>query len=82
MKLDAHKLALASALTSALFMVLLSLGSGMGLYSNMASQMQSWHMWYMPTFGGTLTGLIEAAILTYIFVWIAASIYNRLVEKK
>ena len=82
MKLDAHKLASASALTSALFMVLLSLGSGLGMYRTMATQMQSYHMWYTPTFGGTLTGLIEAAILTYIFVWIAASIYNAMVEKK
>ena len=81
MKLDAHKLALASALTSALFMVLLSLGSGMGLYQSMATQMQSYHMWYAPSFGGTLTGLIEAAVITYIFVWIAVSIYNKMAEK-
>jgi len=81
MKLDANKLALASALTSALFMVLLSLGSGMGLYQSMATQMQSYHMWYTPSFGGTLTGLIEAAIITYVFVWIAVSIYNKMVEK-
>ena len=81
MKLDANKLALASALTSALFMVLLSLGSGMGLYSNATMQIQSIHMWYAPTFGGTLTGLIEAAVITYIFVWIAVSIYNKMAEK-
>jgi len=38
-------------------------------------------MWYAPSFGGTLTGLIEAAVITYVFVWIAVSIYNKMVEK-
>ncbi|KKW44681.1 MAG: hypothetical protein UY95_C0021G0004 [Parcubacteria group bacterium GW2011_GWA2_56_7] len=82
MKLDAHKFALASALTSALFMILLSLGGGVGMYRNAMTQMQSMHMWYAPTFGGTITGLIEAAVVTYIFVWVAVSIYNALVVKK
>jgi len=82
MKLDANKLASASALTSALFMVLLSLGNGMGLYSNASTQMQTWHMWYTPSFGGTITGLIEAAVITYVFVWIAATIYNNMLDKK
>jgi hypothetical protein len=82
MKLHAHKLALAAALVSAAGMLLLSLLNGVGLYQSAASQMMGWHMYYRPNATGTLFGMIEAAVITYIYVFPIAWVYNRLLESK
>lgn len=79
---DANKLALAGALTAALCMLLLSILNGLGLYQGAAEQMMAWHMFYTPTVGGTLVGMIEAAIITYIGLFVFAWIYNSLGSKK
>ncbi|MBU0531638.1 MAG: hypothetical protein ABIG32_02610 [Candidatus Uhrbacteria bacterium] len=78
----AHKLGLAGAVVSALSMLLLSLGNAVGLYVGATTQMQAWHMFYTPTVGGTITGMIEAAIITYIFLFVLAWLYNRMLAAK
>ncbi|PIP61005.1 hypothetical protein COX00_00125 [Candidatus Uhrbacteria bacterium CG22_combo_CG10-13_8_21_14_all_47_17] len=81
MKDNANKLGLAGALTAAFFMLVLSLLNSVGLYQGATQQMRAWHMWYTPNFGGTITGMIEAAVITYIVLFVFTSVYN-LLEKK
>lgn len=82
MKLNAQKLSLAAAIVSAACMLLLSILNGLGLYQSATSQMTAWHMFYTPTFLGTVTGMIEAFVITYIFVYAAAWLYNYLMGEK
>ncbi|MBU1032488.1 MAG: hypothetical protein ABII13_01075 [Patescibacteria group bacterium] len=82
MKIHTHKLSLAAAIFSALAMLLLSLANSMGIYQNAVQQMQNWHMFYKPDFAGTITGMIEAAVMTYVSVYIIVWIYNALLGKK
>ncbi|GMU25717.1 hypothetical protein KJZ71_04375 [Patescibacteria group bacterium] len=81
-KFDANKLALAGAITAALCMMLLSILNGLGLYQGATNQMMSWHMYYSPTVGGTVSGMVEAAVITYVVLFVFAWVYNALGAKK
>lgn len=81
-KFDANKLALAGAITAALCMMLLSILNGLGLYQGATKQMMSWHMYYSPTVGGTVSGMVEAAVITYVVLFVFAWVYNTLGAKK
>ncbi len=76
MKLNPLSFGYAGAIVGAATMLLLSVGNGMGMYQNAMAQMMRWHMFYGPTFGGTLTGMIEAAILSFVAGYLFASLYN------
>jgi len=82
MSINAHKLGLAGAIVSSVTMLLLTLGNAVGLYEGAATQMQAWHMFYSPTVGGTIVGMIEAAIITYIYLFVMIFIYNQLFGTK
>jgi len=79
MKLDALKLGYAGAIWAALAMFVLSLLASVGIYSEMAIQMSKWHMFYSVTVIGTITGMIEAAIVTFIALYVFGWIYNKLI---
>ncbi|MBU1132060.1 hypothetical protein KKC32_02325 [Patescibacteria group bacterium] len=61
-------------------MLLLSVANSLGIYQNAAAQMQGWHMFYEPTFLGTISGMIEAAVFTYLVLFVFAWLYNRLAK--
>lgn len=82
MKLHAHKFALAGGITAAAGMLLLSLLNAVGLYETATMRMQDWHILYTPTVAGTILGMIEAAIITYIWLSVIVLIYNKLLAKK
>lgn len=81
MKLHELKLATAGAITAALCMLFLSVLSPMGLYGGAMEQMRRSHMFYGPTFGGTLAGMLEAALVTFVALYVFAAIYNALLRK-
>lgn len=81
MKLNTNRVSLAGAITAAFFMLVLSLLNAVGLYQGATQQMRAWHMWYTPNAAGTITGMIEAAVITYVVLFVFAYIYNSL-EKK
>ena len=76
MKLNPLSFGYAGSIIASATMLLLSVGNCMGMYQNAASQMMRWHMFYAPTFGGTITGIIEAAILSFVAGYLFASLYN------
>jgi len=64
----------AGAIVSAALMLLLGIGWNMGVYNGAAEQMAKWHLFFSPSLGGILAGIIEAAlwgfVLVYAFVWV------------
>lgn len=79
--LNANALALAGAIVAAIGMLLLGIGANVGIYVGAAEQMAKWHMFFTFSFGGIVAGMIEAAIISYIFLYVLAWIYNRILSK-
>ena len=80
-QLHAHALASSGAIVAAVSMLLLGIGANIGIYEGAVAMMQQWHMFFSPSFGGIITGMIEAAIITYIFLYACGRMYNKMLEK-
>ncbi len=76
-KLNEKALGYAGAIISAALMLLIGLFSRMGFYMGANQQMMQWHMYYTNTLFGTLTGMIEAAIIGFIVGYAFAWAYNK-----
>jgi len=76
-KLNALGLGYAAAIISAAGMLLLSIANLLGIYKSAVQMMQQWHMFYAPTVYGTITGMIEAAVIGFVFVYAFGRIYNK-----
>ena len=79
---NTHALASSGAVVAAVSMLLLGIGANIGVYEGAALMMQQWHMFYAPTFVGTITGMIEAAVITYISILVIVWIYGLLGGEK
>lgn len=82
MKLQAQRFSIAGAIFAALGMLLLSIANTLGVYQGAVSMMEQWHMFYSPTVGGTIAGMIEAAIITYVSILVFVWIYGLLGSNK
>ncbi|MFH1429948.1 MAG: hypothetical protein ABIG71_00315 [Candidatus Uhrbacteria bacterium] len=81
MRLHALKLGIAGAIAAALCMIALSILNALGLYEGAVQQMQGMHTFYTPDVIGTITGMIEAALVTFIGLYVFGAIYNALLRK-
>ena len=79
MKLHATALGYAAGIISALIMLLLTIFNSLGVYMIAVSAMQEMHLFYSPTIIGTITGMIEAAVISFIAFYLLAVTYNKLV---
>lgn len=78
-----QRAAAAGAIFSALSMLLLSLAHILNVYTGAVGMMQEWHMYYTPTtISGTLTGMIEASLITYLSILLISWIYGQLNNTK
>lgn len=75
-QLDALALGGAAAVVSAVVMLLLGLFGALGVYEDAVEMMQQWHLFFEPTLVGTLAGMGEAIVVTYVFVYAFALLYN------
>ena len=80
MKLNALALGYAGAILSALCMLLLSIGNAIGIYQGAVEMMQRWHIFYAPNVSGTITGMIEAAIIGFVGLFVLGWLYNKLAK--
>lgn len=80
-KLNALALGYTGAIISGVLMLLLSLLGKLGFYSGAVMHMAEWHMFYSLSLLGIIGGIIEAAIISFVFFYIFAIVYNMLVEK-
>lgn len=66
------------AIVSAIGMFLLSIAGNIGIYTGAVEMMKQWHMFFSLSIGGTIAGMVEAAIFGFVFVYLLIYFYNRL----
>ena len=77
-KLNSLALDISAALVAALSMLILGIFGNIGIYTGAVEMMSQWHMFFSLTPIGILTGIIEAAIISFVFVYIFGWVYNKL----
>ncbi len=70
-------LAGAAAIVAAIVMLLLGVLGNIGVYSDAVEMMQQWHVFFSLSIGGIIAGMVEAAVITFAFVYLFGIIYNR-----
>ena len=76
-KLESRRLATSFAIWSALFMLIIWLLANMGIYVSAAMQMAKWHAYFNLSFSGLIWGITEAALVSYLLVYVFVWIYNK-----
>lgn len=77
-KLEAQPWAKAIAVWSAAIMLLLGVLGNLGIYTSAAEQMARWHIFFSLSLGGIIAGMIEAAVVSYILVYLFVWMFNRI----
>lgn len=67
----------AAAILAATSMLLISILANLGIYTGAAEMMQQWHMFFNLSITGTIIGIIEAAIISFVGAYIFGLIYNK-----
>lgn len=76
MHLDSLALAGAAAVVSTVAMLLLGVFGAVGVYVGAVEAMEQWHLFFEPTVVGTLAGMVEAAVISFVFMYAFAWLYN------
>jgi hypothetical protein len=76
-KLNPMSLGIAAAVIAALTMLLLGIFGNLGIYTGAVEMMQEWHMFFNLSIGGIITGMIEAAIISFVFAYAFGWVYNK-----
>jgi hypothetical protein len=77
-KLRSLVLAGSAATVAAVAMLLLGILGNIGVYTSAVEMMQQWHMFFSLSIGGVIAGMFEAAIITFVFIYLFGFLYNRL----
>jgi hypothetical protein len=75
--LNPNAAGLSAATLSATGMLILGLLGLAGVYTEGIEAMQAWHIWFDITFVGILLGMLEAAVSSYVVVYLWVSLYNK-----
>lgn len=77
-KLNVFAFGAAAAIVAAIGMLILGILGNLGIYSGAVSMMSQWHMFFSLTPLGILAGMVEAAVITFVFIYLFGLIYNKL----
>jgi len=69
----------AAALISAVLMLLLGILGNLGIYTGAVEMMQTVHMLFDLSVVGIITGMIEAAVLSFVGAYLFGWTYNKFV---
>jgi hypothetical protein len=78
-KLNSFAFGASAVIVAALSMLILGILGNIGVYKGAVEMMTQWHMLFSLTPFGILTGMIEAAVISFLFFYIFAWIYNKFV---
>ncbi|PIR73181.1 MAG: hypothetical protein COU40_03920 [Candidatus Moranbacteria bacterium CG10_big_fil_rev_8_21_14_0_10_35_21] len=62
-------------------MLFLGISGNLGIYTGAVKMMEQWHMFFSLSIGGIIAGIIEAAVISFVFAYILGQIYNKLLQK-
>lgn len=77
-KLNPLALGYAGALVAALTMLLLGVLGNLGIYLGAVEMMQQWHVFFNLSIIGIIAGIIEAAVISFVFLYLFGLVYNKL----
>ena len=80
-ELNPLTLGYAAAIVAALSMLVLGILGNLGIYTGAVEMMQQTHMFFSLGIVGIITGMIEAAVISFIFLYIFGLSYNKLTKK-
>ncbi len=81
-KLNALALGYTGATLSAIGMVIIWVFGYIGIYTKVVTHMQDWHMFFSQSFAGLIGGTIEAAVWSFLILWIFGWTYNKFTNNK
>ena len=61
-------------------MLLLGILGNLGVYMGAVEAMMKWHMFFSLSVIGIIGGMIEAAIITFVFVYVIIWLYYKLAK--
>jgi len=76
-KLKQSAMGYAAAILSAACMLLLGILGNIGVYTGAVEMMQNWHMFFSLSIAGIIAGMIEAAVIGFVVVYVFAWLYNK-----
>ena len=79
-KLNSLAFGASAAIVAGLSMLILGILGNIGIYKGAVEMASQWHMFFSLTPVGILTGIIEGAIVSFVFFYIFGWIYNKLNE--
>lgn len=78
-KLNSLALGYAAAIISAIGMLLLGILGNLEVYTGAIEMMQQWHLFFSLSIVGIITGMIEAAVISFISLFLFGWVYNKFV---
>lgn len=76
-KLNSLALGYVAAILTAVVMLLLGILGNIGVYTGAVEMMQQWHVFFSLSIGGIIVGMLEAAVISFIFAYLFGLIYNK-----
>ncbi len=67
----------AAAILAAVIMLLLGILGRIGVYTDAVDMMAQWHVFFSLSIGGIIAGMVEGAVVTFVFVYLFGLIYNK-----
>ena len=77
-ELNAIALGASGAVVAAAVMLLLGVFGAVGVYEGAVAMMEQWHLFFEPTVVGTVAGMVEAAVISFVLAYALAWLYNTL----
>ena len=68
------------AIIAATYMLLLGILGNLGLYMGAVEALMEWHMFFSLSVLGIISGMIEAAVITFVFVYVTIWLYYKLAK--
>lgn len=81
MKINKLAFGYAGAIISALIMLILGTLGNLGFYMGAVEMMSEWHVFFSLSIGGIIAGMIEALVISFIFCYSFAVVYNKYATK-
>jgi hypothetical protein len=78
-KLNSLSLGASAAIVAGLSMLIFGILGNLGVYQGAVEMMSQWHMFFSLTPFGILTGIIEAAVVSFVFFYIFGWVYNKFI---
>ena len=76
-KLNEKALGYSAAIISGAIMLLLGISGKIGVYTGAVEQMMKMHMFFSLSVAGIITGIIEAAVISFVIGYAFGAVYNK-----